>query len=198
MINPLTSLRNKVRLLLTILKVVLLDGSKYGPSDYERLYPENRSARQAVLLDTMIQGQYPIQHRKGISFFEIGVGVYQGEFVIIRQSTLHSLNPRWTVSRLSFQDFQNVSSQNLTHLVLLACLIQCREQFYIRMKDLKNTRESKSLLNCPLLSQYLSHLPKSLIYVDDAITQISQCKAIKQSLENLKQSLQCPYCDDCK
>jgi hypothetical protein len=133
------------------------------------------------------------RYNKGVSFFEIGVGVYQGEFVVIRQQLVDSKPTyRWVVHNLSTQNLANISSQIPKDLFRLASLLECQRQLYNQLKDLKRTDALLELRNCPLGALCLNHQYTSGVSDDGAELHKEQCPVIKETPKLLEHLSQCP------
>ena len=154
-------------------------------------FVEQKNKKKWVLLDTRSPIPLSTGSKVGISYFEIGVGVYQGEFQIIRQLADES-SRRWVVYKLPFDEIHYLSSEVPELLCQLACFVQAGQQLYIQLKDSKNLNEIKPMLPCPCMGKYQHPSHISLIYKDASESHKQQCKEIERILKCLE-LLECPY-----
>jgi hypothetical protein len=144
-------------------------------------------ARQMVLTAEGLEGI-----RQAL-YLGSGVGVYQGEFVIILKWALAN-SPQWVIGKLQTSEFHLLPIQDTVHRLLKLAVIFARHlSSEPSMNDLQNLDEIVRWKYCP---HAIEHEPSEPSYPEGVLNPI--CPLLYQLLEQLRQSSQrcptdCPY-----
>lgn len=125
---------------------------------------------------------YPSLSKVFPTYSEIGVGVYQGEFVSLRRLTSDIEGYHvWSVNKLKYDDFRHIRMEVSEQLILAACFVKDGIQSYLSMQNLQKQYEIKSDIPLAQNVSHYSQRPSSLEANDSADNQHTQNKEI---LEN--------------
>ena len=131
------------------------------------------------------------------TYYNIGVGVYQGEAVVIRQWGFGGFDHQWMVYKLPDQNLNEIPDDMSQSLLCLASLLaQSKKQPDLWMHNLQTKYGQKLMQWYPQLMQYECKSPSSQDEHNNLLSASTLQKELKESQPKIEQSqicLGCPF-----
>jgi rubredoxin len=126
------------------------------------------------------------------SYCEIGVGVYQGEAVGIRQLVMADISPHWGIYKLKRSEASHIDVEVVKKLRCLACQLEYDIQFYLWKKDSRKQNEIEPAKLCQFYQLHPQPSHQNKDGESNAAIQIPPETEPNQSPQYLK-CRECPY-----